>query len=133
MNKMSKKFITWEEMDRVVEDLAEKIRKTKHKYSAIYFVPRGGAIPAVMLSHKLNLPFTHLPIDENILIVDEIVDGGKTLLFHKKICSKSSKFASCYVKECTIEKPDFFVEEIPKNIWLVFPWETEKTSRRDNK
>ena len=81
-------------------------------------LPRGGLIPAVLISHELNLPFVLHP-GKNTLEVDDINDTGHTLskapgaywaVLHNK---PTSKFKDCiYAKEVG-------------NQWIVYPWERE--------
>ena len=81
-------------------------------------LPRGGLIPAVLISHELNLPFVLHP-GKNTLVVDDINDTGHTLskapgaywaVLHNK---PTSKFKDCiYAKEVGDQ-------------WIVYPWERE--------
>jgi len=81
-------------------------------------LPRGGMIPAVMISHELGLPFVLHP-GKNTLVVDDINDTGHTLskapgvywaVLHNK---PTSKFKDCiYAKEVGDQ-------------WIVYPWERE--------
>jgi hypothetical protein len=52
-NKIS---VSWWDMTDLIKDLAEKIPFEVPLVDSIYGIPRGGLIPAVMLSHKLGLP-----------------------------------------------------------------------------
>lgn len=114
---------------------------------------RGGLIPAVIISHMLEnhgysnsvVPVSYsskagngdgknhnniLPIiDEfNLLIVDDIVDGGHTMQevteFYKNEQSHAVRTASIYYKNTAVFKPTFFWQEIgPNDPWIVFPFE----------
>ena len=72
---MNKKFITWGDIDDAVERLAINITNSNIEIMAIGGLPRGGLIPAVMLYHKMNIPFVSqaylAQIPGNILIVDD--------------------------------------------------------------
>lgn len=62
----------------------------------------------------------------SILIVDDLVDSGKTMLFIKKLLENALpestiKVAVLYYKPTSKIKPDYFVEETED--WVVFPWE----------
>ena len=97
----SKVRLEWSEIERLVEVLSFKIQSYYGEdINSIYGCPRGGLIPAVMLSHKLGLP---LIIDESkitewTLIVDDICDTGET--FRKMYRSTLSNYYSSF----TIEK-----------------------------
>jgi len=90
---------------------------------AIYGIPRGGLIPAVILSHLFDKPLllkikkTYDP--SKILIVDDIVDTGKTI---KKYVKKGFLTTAIIINinRCKV-KPDFYPNET--NIWVKFPYE----------
>ena len=47
-------FYNWEDIEGRVSDLCQKL---KHEsFEAVYGVPRGGLIVAVLVSHKLGIP-----------------------------------------------------------------------------
>ena len=54
-----KVFMSWKWVDDQIDELAKRIDSTELEY--ISGIPRGGLIPAIMLSHKLNVPY--LPFD----------------------------------------------------------------------
>ena len=128
--------ITWTDVDRAVEEIARKIEGLQKegllkKYTGIYGIPRGGLIPAVMLSHRLNIPmcaikeFIFSESLSNILVVDDIADSGKTLLPYDKL-----DLATLFVRLHTTEVvPDYCGFEITHDKWLYFPWEQECTKR----
>jgi uncharacterized protein len=113
--------ISWLEIDNAVDTICKEVETVFPECSGIYGLPRGGLVPAVMLSHKLGLPLLAAPA-KNCLVVDDIADTGKTLQ-HYSECGY--KIATVFWKLKSIVKPDFYgIEnrsvECP---WLVFPWE----------
>ena len=52
--------VSWWDMSDLIKDLAEKIPFEVPLADSIYGIPRGGLIPAVMLSHKLGLPMVDI-------------------------------------------------------------------------
>lgn len=63
---------------------------------------------------------------KSILIVDDLVDSGKTMeyiknLLQNELPESTIKTAVLYYKPCSRIKPDYFVEET--EAWIVFPWE----------
>ena len=76
---IEKVYITWEEIESLVDDLALELHLKNIKFTKIHGLSRGGLIPAVLLSHKLSIPYTD-SIDENTLVVDDICDSGETLV-----------------------------------------------------
>ena len=91
---MEKLFYSWDEQLKDTNEICELIEKDDFLPDVIVGVSRGGLIPGVMISHKLNIPFkpvhastrdfphweNYLPKskDEKVLIVDDICDSGET-------------------------------------------------------
>jgi len=120
---MEKRFLEWRDIDDAIERLAINILKSKKKITAVRGLARGGLIPAVMLSHKLNIPFL---TEENgnegyILVVDDICDSGKTLEQYSKY--ESILIATIHYKTSAIVEPNFWWKLAPENEWIVYPWE----------
>ena len=133
-----KAFLSWDDIEKQVNKLAEQINKMDKKPFYIYGVPRGGAIPAVWLSHKTGIDYYQLNSTQiskmadlsHILIVDDICDSGETIKKLKESFNKSQT-ATLYHKETAIDKPDIY-GEVTGEEWLVFPWENnEKIGNRD--
>lgn len=116
--------ITWEEFHQMVFDLAERILKKELHIDNIYGIPRGGHMVAVCLSHILNLPIIEkLDQTYNTLIVDDICDGGRTLV--RELYNRSLLTATLFVRvDETTFTPDVYVEDAKKE-WIVFPWEVK--------
>ena len=114
----SKVYLEWSEIHECVRILCTKIFMDYPNIDSVMGLPRGGLIPAVLISHELNLPFVLHP-GKNTLVVDDINDTGHTLskapgaywaVLHNK---PTSKFKDCiYAKEVG-------------NQWIVYPWERE--------
>jgi len=134
----NKIFLSWNDIEALVDNLAEQINKMDKKPFYIYGVPRGGAIPAVWLSHKTGIDYYQLNSAQisktadlsHILIVDDICDSGETI---KKIKENFPKCqtATLYYKETAFDKPDIYGETVGEE-WIVFPWESnEEVGNRD--
>lgn len=123
--------ISWQDINSLVDILAEDLKDFEY-IKNVFGVPRGGFIPAVMLSHKLNLPmiWDKNEIEELTLVVDDLVDTGGTMAR----LNKEKKFISAvlYKKPDTKFDPQFVAEHLTDNNWLLFPWETEDTSKYDH-
>ena len=123
----SKTFVSWDELESLVDDLCTKIVRSGVQIEHIYGLPRGGLIPAVMISHKLNIPMTSKPISHNILIVDDICDSGETFFSVEKKYHEDKleiKFACLHLKPHTsIFTPEFCGRYLYSNAWIVYPWE----------
>ena len=131
-------FLSWKDIEALVDNLAEQINKMDKKPFYIYGVPRGGAIPAVWLSHKTGIDYYQLNSAQiskmadlsHILIVDDICDSGETIKKLKESFNKCQT-ATLYYKETAIDKPDIY-GEVTGEEWLVFPWENnEEIGNRD--
>ncbi len=127
---MTKKEISWATIDELVTVIARKIHTDSPNIDSIYGIPRGGLIPAVLLSHKLGLSLVQQP-KSNSLVVDDISDSGNTL---KEIVDRAYNpinnykyihTATLFERENTVLEPDYIGEHIKYNDWLVFPWEYE--------
>ncbi len=122
---MEKFYVTWEEIEELVELLCLQIVKSGYQITDIYGLQRGGLIPAVMLSHKLGIPMTINSISKTTLIVDDICDSGETFKELFKIYPKS-KFACLHFKPHTSHfNPDFSANKFFSDDWIVYPWERE--------
>jgi len=133
-----KVFMSWKWVDDQIEELAERLKDKKLRY--ISGIPRGGLIPAIMLSHKLGV--TYIPFDEakkfgrhdlrfkneDILLVDDICDSGVTM---KDYAPRFLTATLClrYISE-TI--PEYYGEKIEDDRWLVFPWERNDSKTKQN-
>ena len=122
---MDKRFISWSDVDDAVERLAINITNSKYEVAAIGGLPRGGLIPAVMLSHRLSIPFVSQAQIQttigNILIVDDICDSGKTLKRFK--FEENVYTATLHWKQSSEYQPNYFWEIAYENEWIVYPWE----------
>jgi len=125
-----KVFYSWEWLDKTVMELGETILSSNTDIEYVTGVPRGGLVPAVMLSHYMNKKFK--PYNEvlemtngqrkRVLVVDDISDTGETLY---KAETYGFQTATLTVRHSTIFIPDFYGERIEDDRWLVFPWERE--------
>lgn len=122
--------IDYQKFEKDIKLLGHKIKQQiveDHiEYKKIFPIPRGGLIIAVYLSHFLNIEIeTDLskihPINKKyILIVDDLVDTGKTLEQYSEY-----DLAVLYHKPRSIIVPKYFVETFNNNKWLQFPYELE--------
>jgi hypoxanthine phosphoribosyltransferase len=128
MNTVREQY-TWEEFEHDCVKIAAWA-KTKHVKN-VYGIPRGGLVIAVKLSHLLDLPvvLNRDDISPDTLIVDDIVDGGGTIERLLALTGRHSHIASIFYNKSATHAPHFFVRE--KSGWVVFPWETERSSKYD--
>jgi hypoxanthine phosphoribosyltransferase len=140
---------TYDEIHTACKLLVGYIDKMTVKIDRIVGVARGGLIPAVIMSHAMDLPFTPiaysstsgngdnknhqntLPVieDNTILIVDDICDTSLTLAEIYDHYSKQGKIvytAVLHYKDRPDGKhvPDFYWAKVQENSgWVVYPFE----------
>lgn len=124
---MDKRYLSWNDIDRAINRLTASITTSDVKLDAIGGLPRGGLIPAVMLSHRLSIPFVSQSniqlIEGNILVVDDICDTGKTL---KRFKFENNIYtAALHWKQSAEYQPNYFWEVAYENEWIVYPWENK--------
>ena len=154
---MNKVFISWDEFHKDCDITASKVRTNHKKINTIVSLSRGGLVPArIMAEHikpdnfyvmgvklydgdkrgdKINI-YQELPEhmyrhrSDNILVIDDISDGGTTLNFvHSKIKKSSPSSliitATPYIKTGTTFIPNYYVKEYSTDEWIVFPFESD--------
>ena len=112
----NKMYLSWEDINVLVEDLCDTIASSGAQITSITGIKRGGLIPAVMISHKLSIPYVDR-INKDTLVVDDICDTGETL---KK--SIAMYTATLHYKPTAGFTPDFYSKEVGTE-WIVYPWE----------
>ena len=146
---MTKRIISYEDLEQKCVLLAEKIIQSEYKPNMIISITRGGLLSAYFLADSLKIKCIETinissyleGISEEIkdetkfakdfsafkcLIVDDLVDSGKTMeyiLSHYKFSPDYVKIATIFAKEKSRLMPDFFVEKVPAEEWIVFPYE----------
>ena len=122
---MKYKKIDWNKLEEYVQTLADKITKYEKPVTGVYGLPRGGRVPAVMLSHKLNAPLLLAPC-KGCIVVDDIADTGVTL---QHFADKGYRIAVIWYKPCSKVVPDYYAVKSTRKTfggaWVVFPWEVQ--------
>tara|TARA_B100000287_G_scaffold194331_1_gene183473 strand:- start:2515 stop:3018 length:504 start_codon:yes stop_codon:yes gene_type:complete len=138
--------ISWDQMHRDSRALAWRL-DVQRNWKGVLAVTRGGMIPAMIVSRELDIrtvdtisiksydhqkqteaiilkkPDTALVGDGNdILIIDDLVDTGKTLKIVKEIYPKAH-FATVYAKPKGKEMVDTYITEVSQDTWIFFPWD----------
>ena len=118
-----KVHLTWEQVDTLVTILKNKVLDKLPEIGSVMGIARGGLLPAVMLSHKLGIPYTNL-VDPNTLVVDDICDSGVTIKEAPGLYT-----ATLHYKESAIVKPTIYASLLlNESQWLVYPWENEDSN-----
>ena len=112
--------LTIKELDEKVNQLAQKIKKNGKKYENIYAIPRGGYLIGLILSDALRIPMEldKECIKKDTLIVDDLIDSGKTLSQFPK-----NDKAVLFVKNGKKKSVTYYVDET--NEWVKFPDEKD--------
>lgn len=117
--------IDWNKLDEYVQTLANEIAKDGKPVAGVYGMPRGGLVPAVILSHNLGVPLLLAPC-ENCVVVDDIADTGVTL---QHFADKGYRIAVIWYKSCSRVVPDYYAMKSTRRTlggaWIVFPWEAQ--------
>lgn len=122
-----KKFYDWKWVNKQVDNIGEKL-EAFDKPQFITGIPRGGLIPAVIMSHKFDIPFIGLEaaktlpgdLKKKVLVIDDIADSGNTLIQIQRHNFITATLARRYSSSYT---PLLVGAEIRDDHWLVFPWE----------
>jgi len=122
----NKLYLSWKWVDEQINKIGDKLEGLDLEFVA--GIPRGGLIPAVMISHAFGIKYISyssakmLPGDlrKKTLVVDDISDTGVTIAEADKL-----KFitATLCLRQGTKTVPYFSGEHINDDRWLVFPWE----------
>jgi len=142
-------IVKWDEIEKWVDDVVDKIRRSGYKPDAVIGLTRGGWIPARLICDKLNIknlyaiktehwgltatkdghakiaqPLAADVKDKKVLIVDDITDTGQSLTLAKE---HVHSFKPSDVKTATLLHithssivPDFYSVEVPKEEWTWF-------------
>ncbi len=138
--------ISWDQMNRDIRALAWRL-DVQRNWKGVLAVTRGGMIPAMIVSRELDIrtvdtisiksydhqkqaeaiilkkPDTALVGDGNdILIIDDLVDTGKTLKIVKEIYPRAH-FATVYAKPIGKGMVDTYITEVSQDTWIFFPWD----------
>ena len=112
----NKVFVYWDDISVLVDELCNTITSSGVQIISITGIERGGLIPAVMISHKLNIPYVN-KINKDTLVVDDICDSGETLKN-----TVAGYTATLHYKKTASFTPDFYSKEVGEE-WIVYPWE----------
>jgi len=136
--------VSWEELHRNAKALSWRLID-KGPWKGIVAVTRGGLVPAAIIARELNIrlidtvcvsSYDHQNqrearvlkgVDgdgEGMLIIDDLVDTGKTAVLVRKMLPKAH-FATIFAKPAGRPLVDTFVTEVSQDTWIHFPWDIE--------
>jgi hypoxanthine phosphoribosyltransferase len=114
----NKIYLGWDDINDLVNTLCEKIVTELPNIDSVHGIKRGGLIPAVLISHKLGLPWSDVMLP-NTLVIDDIADTGETLKNTIGVYTAVLHYkphTSCY-------KPNIYAYKHIGDEWIIYPWE----------
>lgn len=156
---MDKRYIDYDEFSEMILNLCKQIEQSDFNPDIIVPILRGGAVAGITLSHYFDVPMVGLTWSTRdcylqdigketncwlpemavegtkILLVDDILDSGRTILEIQEDWNKSVyaeipwgngvKVAALQERYTSKVKADFCIENIADDDWVVYPWEIE--------
>jgi xanthine phosphoribosyltransferase len=141
--------VSWDQFHRDARALAWRLHSAG-PFEAIVCITRGGLVPAAIVARELDLrvietisvvsyrdyknqntPEVVKSIEgkllatggQGILVIDDLVDTGKTAKVVRELLPKAH-FAAVYAKPLGRPLVDTFVTEVSQYTWIYFPWDT---------
>ena len=142
--------VSWDQIHRDARALAWRLDgqgPDNGAWKAVVAITRGGMAPAMIVSRELDIrtvdtisvksydnqsqaaakvlkaPDAALMGDgTGILIVDDLVDTGKTLALVREMYPKAH-FATVYAKPKGRGMVDTYITEVSQDTWIFFPWD----------
>jgi xanthine phosphoribosyltransferase len=142
--------VSWDQIHRDSRALAWRLDgkgPDNGAWRAVVGITRGGLVPAAVVCRELDIrvidtisvksydhqnqstarvikaPQADLMGDgTGILIVDDLVDSGKTLELVRSLYPKAH-FATVYAKPAGRGQVDTFITEVSQDTWIFFPWD----------
>jgi xanthine phosphoribosyltransferase len=144
--------VSWDQFHRDARALVWRLNNVG-PFEAIVCVTRGGLVPAAIVARELDIRLIETVcvasyhdyqtqgqlsvlkgVADNIvalgggggkgvLIVDDLVDTGKTAKIVREILPEAH-FATVYAKPMGRPMVDTFITEVSQGTWIYFPWDT---------
>ncbi|KZX96721.1 MULTISPECIES: xanthine phosphoribosyltransferase [unclassified Sulfitobacter] len=142
--------ISWDQIHRDSRALAWRLDgegPDNGAWRAVVAITRGGMAPAMIAARELDIrtvdtisikSYDHQEQSEakvlkspdadlmgdgtGILIIDDLVDSGKTLEVVRAMYPKAH-FATVYAKPKGRPQVDTFITEVSQDTWIFFPWD----------
>lgn len=138
--------VSWDQLHRDARALAWRLAE-KGPWKGIIAITRGGLVPAAIVARELEVRLvdtvcvasyddknqgklevlkaaTAANTGENMLIVDDLVDTGRTAKLVREMLPKAH-LATVYAKPAGRPMVDTFITEVSQDTWIFFPWDLE--------
>jgi hypoxanthine phosphoribosyltransferase len=132
-------ILSWRDIGRMVDTIYDQVKNGG--YTAIVGLARGGLVPAVMLSHRLDIKFESvtwqtrdgglqevgrlnniIAREDKVLIIDDICDSGLTLTQVK--ANHPDADVAVLTSKLDTKLVDFVAQTYYNDDrWVIFPWE----------
>lgn len=153
MPKVRTKLVSWNEVVDWARDLSEKVEASGYRPDVVVAIARGGFVPArlvcdfLLVENLISLQSQHwteaakveekalikypYTLDLNggkVLIVDDIVDTGDSVLLAKEFIGKNWNVSDVrvavlqWISPVAKFKPDYYSMEVREWIWFQYPW-----------
>ena len=122
-------YVSWNEIEKTVQIISNKISKSSKNFSSITTISRGGLIPSRLLADSLGIE--KIFVDQDVvssdsLFVDDIFDSGKTFsnVISKATDSSKLTFATLFARR-GVSYPEQLIygKQTLDDSYLVFPWD----------
>ena len=143
--------VSWDQFHRDARALAWRL-SGQGEWEAIVCITRGGLVPAAIVTRELGIRLIETvciasyhdykeqgdlqvikqisenvtkiggPGGEGVLVIDDLVDTGKTASIVRESLPKAH-FATVYAKPMGRPLVDTFVTEVSQDTWIYFPWD----------
>ncbi len=134
--------VSWEQLHRDCRALSWRLLPLG-PFKAIAAITRGGLVPAAILAReldihhidticvssydwldqgKLNIIKTMPGDGQGVLLVDDLVDTGRTARLVREMLPKAH-FATVYAKPEGRPLVDTHITEVSQDTWILFPWD----------
>ena len=143
--------VSWDQLHRDARALAWRLDGEgpgeNGEWRAVVAITRGGMVPAMIVAREIDIrtidtisvrsyvkgsqgeltvlksPDAALMGDgEGVLVVDDLVDSGRTLELVRKMYPKAH-FATVYAKPKGKDMVQTYVTEVSQDTWIFFPWD----------
>lgn len=142
--------VSWDQLHRDSRALAWRLDgkgPDGGNWRSIVAITRGGMAPAMIVARELGVrivdtisvkSYSHQDQSEarvlkepnasmmedgtGILVVDDLVDSGKTLELVRRLYPKAH-FATVYAKPLGEPQVDTFITGVSQDTWIFFPWD----------
>jgi xanthine phosphoribosyltransferase len=132
--------VSWDQIHRDARALAWRLSghgPDDGTWRAVVAITRGGLVPAMIVARELDVrvcdtisvkSYEHQAQGalgdggDGVLIVDDLVDSGKTLELVRSLYPKAH-YATVYAKPSGKPQVDTYITEVSQDTWIFFPWD----------